>query len=958
MILFFPARFRSFRRLPSFVRRWSAGPPGAFLLLALLPVFLWGQDDTVTPGSDPVDPGKESTYMATPREDVSGGGRFFWVIFREPEPGETEAEGWDIEDAVIARGTMSADGIDSIILAPETNYRMFAVYAENLRLGYKSFRTPRSGERFEIPRMGFYSFVDDEDDDGDELGSIAEFIIGTNASNPDTDQDGVEDGAEVVQGLNPLDGLIAATGIIASSPTPGTAEDICASNNIVVVACRSAGISVFNVEASDSPTRIAQVDTPGDARAVACFGTYVAVADGDAGLAIVDISDPAAARITYSVPMPSTAVAVATLGNFAFVGLSNGVVVVVDMFNGEQLDRATNISGWGAVQDVGILGSYLYVLQVNRLSVFEVLDGELEFRNWTSAPGGVGAGQRRLRLFLGKDFAFSTFVSGFNVFDLTDPAAPSRVEDFTNSQRGWKQIVSNGDGVGIAAVSANSTSDGDHHISYFDLGDDPTNAVFETEYPTPGLAAAVSLFNGLAYIADSSRGLQVVNYLAFDNQGVPPEISMTIDAPNGEIEEGKVASVEIDVTDDVQVRNVTFFIDGEPVYSDGNYPYSFSMIAPLIADTETGTFVIHAQAFDTGGNVAESDPVMLTLVPDATPPRVRYFSPKSGSFVGSIQAITVAFNELMRPGTLNANSMILLEAGLDEVVGTSDDMKLPITRTYEESTMRAVYDAGSPLPPGLYQAILRSPAADLAGNTVARQYATTFRVFDFVDSDRDGVPDDVETDLGMDPNNPDSDGDNIPDGLEDLDGDGLPLAGEIFLGTDPTVQDSNGNGIDDGDEDTDLDGLTDGEEIYQGSNPTKTDSDGDGIDDPTELAEGFDPNDPVSRAPIEVNSGIVAFVNGVPLGADEFVTLTISSGVVSYVNGVTGDPDLGGPGNTITVASPVVSFINGVPGVLDPESTEGDFIVSSPLVSYVNGVVAQAEVIQYIASPLVSYSNE
>jgi len=42
------------------------------------------------------------------------------------------------------------------------------------------------------------------------------------------------------------------------------------------------------------------------------------------------------------------------------------------------------------------------------------------------------------------------------------------------------------------------------------------------------------------------------------------------------------------------------------------------------------------------------------------------------------------------------------------------------------------------------------------------------------DSDRDGLPDRYEATYRGDPNNPDTDGDGIPDGLDDSDGDGVP----------------------------------------------------------------------------------------------------------------------------------------------------------------------------------------
>lgn len=52
------------------------------------------------------------------------------------------------------------------------------------------------------------------------------------------------------------------------------------------------------------------------------------------------------------------------------------------------------------------------------------------------------------------------------------------------------------------------------------------------------------------------------------------------------------------------------------------------------------------------------------------------------------------------------------------------------------------------------------------------------------DSDRDGLPDRKEASFGQDPSNPDTDGDGIPDGLDDSDGDGIPdgLAGGAAAG--------------------------------------------------------------------------------------------------------------------------------------------------------------------------------
>src|SRR5690606_32012696 len=47
-----------------------------------------------------------------------------------------------------------------------------------------------------------------------------------------------------------------------------------------------------------------------------------------------------------------------------------------------------------------------------------------------------------------------------------------------------------------------------------------------------------------------------------------------------------------------------------------------------------------------------------------------------------------------------------------------------------------------------------------------------------VDTDQDGIPDEVELATGTDPTNPDTDGDGIPDGVEDANKNGVVNAGE------------------------------------------------------------------------------------------------------------------------------------------------------------------------------------
>lgn len=151
-----------------------------------------------------------------------------------------------------------------------------------------------------------------------------------------------------------------------------------------------------------------------------------------------------------------------------------------------------------------------------------------------------------------------------------------------------------------------------------------------------------------------------------------------------------------------------------------------------------------------------------------------------------------------------------------------------------------------------------------------------------------------------DPNNPDSDGDGILDGVEDanhngwLDGDGESLAanadpslarkwpngirdlGEVWTETSPTNPDTDGDGLSDGyGEDKNFDGKIDGDtngdriwqvgEVWTETDPLNADTDGDGLPDGWEVKNGLNPFD----------NGSVAMDGSTP----------------NPINGASGDPD-------------------------------------------------------------------
>src|SRR5215207_4119266 len=114
--------------------------------------------------------------------------------------------------------------------------------------------------------------------------------------------------------------------------------------------------------------------------------------------------------------------------------------------------------------------------------------------------------------------------------------------------------------------------------------------------------------------------------------------------------------------------------------------------------------------------------------------------------------------------------------------------------------------------------------ADTTVDEVSEPVVADTAVATEFDLDADNYPDALEVESGLDPRNPDTDGDGVADGDE----------GNLY-GTNPLVWDTDG------------DGLADGEELFASrTDPLGWDTDEDGVSDGEEIAAGTDPLDPAS----------------------------------------------------------------------------------------------------------------
>ncbi|NPC68618.1 OmpA family protein [Corallococcus exiguus] len=305
-------------------------------------------------------------------------------------------------------------------------------------------------------------------------------------------------------------------------------------------------------------------------------------------------------------------------------------------------------------------------------------------------------------------------------------------------------------------------------------------------------------------LADGTYTVTAVATDAAGNESTPDSVTFTVDvtAPTVAITtpaNGSTVGANVTVTGTTTggATSVTVTFQGTdygPIAVDASGNWSQALPGPLA----NGTYTVTAVAVDAAGNTSTTATSTFTV--NTAAPTVAITSPVNGSTVTN-PSVTVT-------GTsANATSVTVTFNGTNYG---------PISVNASGNWSQAL---PGPLADGTYTVTAVSTNGAGTNSTTA---TTTFTVntAGTVDSDNDGLTDEEEILAGTDPNNPDTDGDGIPDGIEVKVG-----------GTDPLDSDSDDDGILDGNEDKDHDGIVDADE----TDPNNPDTDGDGLTDGVEL---------------------------------------------------------------------------------------------------------------------------
>src|SRR5262249_20117133 len=146
------------------------------------------------------------------------------------------------------------------------------------------------------------------------------------------------------------------------------------------------------------------------------------------------------------------------------------------------------------------------------------------------------------------------------------------------------------------AISVGSPGGHGNLVEILNVSDPANTAAFLTQFTLPADPQSVALGAGIAFVADGTYDLQVINYRPFDNQGQAPTVTIRSSLPDldpitpgAQVQEGTTFVLNAAIADDVQVRNVELLLNGQVVRNDVSFPFDLSVALPTILANGSNT---------------------------------------------------------------------------------------------------------------------------------------------------------------------------------------------------------------------------------------------------------------------------------------------------------------------------------------------------------------------------------
>lgn len=636
----------------------------------------------------------------------------------------------NLDTGFTLRGATAPDGsVPAVVLTPRNDYRLVRYFPGVHRMNFALFRSADSGAFTEFP-LGFTRPAVGVDTDGDGLPDRTETVLGTRPDLEDSDGDGVSDRSELLQGTSPLDNTPLAAGVLASSDSPGVATALVATQDRAYVGDSTSGIAVFRVSGGLAPVlerefRPASGGTPLTLGTGA--GRLAVSVRNPAALEVYDLGSPDEPHLQFSVALTGAANAVAIGGGVVYVGLAKRIEIR-DLDTGDLINTITPaLVGSEALQQLEVYAGHLYALTSTALRIFRINHETLDPLGTLPISGAVSPLETGRLLALGEGRAYAGYFTGYTIVDTTDPSAPVARGVPPTTQAAVHSLAA-ASGVRLAAVTS-SAGTSTLAFSLYDTTE-PTNTTrFLTGFDTPGDARRVSVYGGLAYVADGASGLAVVHFQQFGNAPIPPTVTLRAHLAPGTTEPDSSGWLELSAVpnpDRAVLRAVEFYIDGLRQEVDGGYPFEAWVRVPALTATKTN-FVVRARAIETGGRATWSNELTFNIGPDTTPLRLHSRTPEvNTTHDPGVPEVSARFNRALLPTSLNAGLTVMF-AGEDGTLGTADDVPVPGGLQLVDGGERVRF-VGSFTRPGRYRVTVLPTLKSAGGQAYGKTTTWDFQI--------------------------------------------------------------------------------------------------------------------------------------------------------------------------------------------------------------------------------------
>jgi len=187
-----------------------------------------------------------------------------------------------------------------------------------------------------------------------------------------------------------------------------------------------------------------------------------------------------------------------------------------------------------------------------------------------------------------------------------------------------------------------------------------------------------------AYDAAGNAGLTNIAVIVV-NDVTPPVISYATPLTGSSV--SGMVTVSCNVSDDVGVDKVEYYVDSNMVAAGNAAPYNYQWDT---RSTSNGTYSLSAKAYDAAGNIGQSAAVSVTvnnLVPDTLLPTVNGFT-----MPATATSLTVAISSFTATDNIGINGYLISESAGTPAAGASGwSASAPTAFTFATAGSKTVY---------------------------------------------------------------------------------------------------------------------------------------------------------------------------------------------------------------------------------------------------------------------------